>query len=54
MAGVVVREVESLVAIADDEELEEAEERLGVAVAGIVLVIDDLLHGFARIDAQAF
>ena len=40
------------VAVADDEELEEAEERLGVAVAGVVLVIDDLLHGPARADAE--
>ena len=52
MAGVVVGEVEGLVAIADDEELEEAEERLGVAVAGIVLVFDDLLHGPAGIHAE--
>ena len=40
------------VAVADDEELDEAEERLGVAVAGVVLVIDDLLHGPAGADAE--
>ncbi len=40
------------VAVADDEELEEAEQRLGVAVAGIVLVVDDLLHRPARADAE--
>lgn len=45
VAGVVVREVVGAVAIADDEELHEAEQRAGVAVAGIVLVFDDLLHG---------
>ena len=54
VAGVVVGEVEGLVAIADDEELEETEEGLGVAVAGIVLVFDDLLHGPAGIHAQGF
>ena len=32
------------VAVADDEELDEAEKRLGVSVTGIVLVVDDLLH----------
>ena len=53
VAGVVVGEIVSAVAIADDEELEEAEERLGVAVAGVVLVIDDLLHGPARVDAES-
>ena len=52
VAGVVVREVVSAVAIADDEELQEAEECLRVAVAGVVLVIDDLLHGPARLDAE--
>ena len=33
---------------------EEAEEGFGVAVAGIVLVIDDLLHGPARVDGEGF
>ena len=54
VAGVVVGEVEGAVAVADDEELEEAEKGLGVAVAGVVLVIDDLLHGAARMDAEGF
>ena len=31
-----------------------AEKRLGVAVAGVVLVVDDLLHGPARADAEGF
>lgn len=53
VAGVVVGEVVSAVAIADDEELDEAEERAGVAVAGVVFVIDDLLHGPARVDAES-
>lgn len=52
VAGVVVGEVVGAVPIADDEELEEAEERLGVPVAGVVLVIHDLLHGPARMDAE--
>ena len=52
VASVVVGEVVGAVAIADDEELEEAEEGFGVAVAGVVLVFDDLLHGPAGIDAK--
>ena len=52
VAGVVVGEVIGGVAIADDEQLHEAEERAGVAVAGVVLVIDDLLDRAAGIDAQ--
>ena len=52
VAGVVVGEVPGVCAVADDEELEEAEKRLGVAVAGVVLVIDDLLHGPAGADPK--
>ena len=52
VAGVVVGEVVGAVAVADDEELEEAEQRPGVAVAGVVLVVDDLLHGPAWADAK--
>ena len=53
VAGVVVGEVISAVAIAGDEELDEAEERPGVTVAGVVLVIDNLFHGPARVDAES-
>ena len=41
---VVVGEVPRVRAVADDEELDEAEKRLGVSVTGVVLVVDDLLH----------
>ena len=50
--GVVVGEVVGLIAVADDEQLHEAQQRVGVAVAGVVLVLDDLLHGAARVDAE--
>jgi hypothetical protein len=40
-----MKEGAQVIAVADDEDLEEAEKRLGVAVAGVVLIIDDLLHG---------
>ena len=50
--GVVVGEVVGAVAVADDEELDEAEERARVAVAGVVLVLDDLLHRPAGVDAE--
>ena len=52
MSGVVVGEVVGAVAIADDEELHEAQECLRVAIARIVLVFDDLLHGAAWADAK--
>jgi len=52
MAGVVVGEVPGIRAVADDEELDEAEQRLVVPVAGVSLVIDDLLHRPARADGQ--
>ena len=54
VAGIVVGEVVGAVAVADDEELHAAEQRLGVAVAGIVLIFDDLLHRPARADAEGF
>lgn len=52
MAGVVVGKVVGLVAVADHEDLNEAKQCAGVAVAGIVLVFDDLFHRTAGIDAE--
>ncbi len=52
MTTVVVGEVASFAAVADDEELQKTEQGLGVAVAGVVLVLDDLLDGAARADVQ--
>ena len=52
MAGVVVGKVPGIRAVTDDEQLDEAEQRLAVAVARVVPVIDDLLHGAARADGQ--
>jgi len=51
---VVVGEIPGVSAVADDEQLQEAQQRAGVAVAGVVLVVNDLLHGPARVDAQRF
>ena len=53
MAGVVVSEVIGAIAIADSEQLHETEERAGVSIAGIILVLHDLLHGPTWIDAEA-
>ena len=52
VSGIVIREVVCAVAIADDKELHEAEQRLGVAIAGVVFVANDLFHGPARIPAK--
>jgi hypothetical protein len=52
--GVVVGEVVGVGAVADDEELQKAQQRFGVAVAGVVFVVNDLLHGPAGVDAQRF
>ncbi len=49
---VVVGEVPGIGAVADDEELQEAQQRFAVAIAGIGLVINDLLHGPAWADCQ--
>ena len=52
MAGVVVGEIPGVGAVADNKELDEAQQGFGVPVAGIVFVIDDLFHGPARADAK--
>ena len=54
MPGVVVGEVVGAVAVADDEQLHEAQQRFTVTVARIVFVFDDLLHGHTRVDAERF
>ena len=54
MAGVVVGKVVRAVSIADDEELKKAKKRLGVAIAGVVLVLDYLFHGPPWLDAEGF
>ena len=54
VAAVVVSEVVGAVAIANDIKLHKAEQRLGVTIAGVALVFDDLLHGSSWIDAEAF
>lgn len=52
VAVVVVGEVVGLGLVRDDKELHEAEQCLGITVAGVFLVIDDLLHGPAGADAE--
>ena len=52
MPRVVVGEVPRVCAVADNEELDEAQERLGVSVTGVVLVVDDLLHRPPRADPE--
>jgi len=54
VTAVVVGEVPGIRAVADDEQLQETQQGFAVAVAGIVLVIDDLLHGPARADGEGF
>src|SRR5690625_4233625 len=54
MLVVVVGEIPRLAAIADDEQLHEAEQAVRVAGAGITAGINDLLHRAARRDLQRF
>ena len=44
VADVVVGEIQCVGAVADNEELDEAEKRPGISVARVVFVVDDLLH----------
>jgi hypothetical protein len=54
VTGVVVGKVPGVREVANDEKLDEAEERTCVAVAGIILVFNDLLHRPAGADAERF
>lgn len=54
VAAVIVGEVPGIAAVADDEQLQEAQQGFGIAVAGVVFVIDDLLHGAAWANGQGF
>ena len=54
VALVVIGKIPGVTAVADDEYLDEAEDGAGVAVAGVALVVDDLLHGPARADGEVF
>lgn len=50
--SVIVGEVPGIGAVADNEQLQEAQQGSAVAVARIVLVVNDLFHGPPRADAQ--
>ena len=52
--AVVVGEIPGISTIADDEKLQKAEQGFCVAVAWVILVINDLLHCPARTDGQRF
>jgi len=52
MLNWVVGEIPSLTAVADHKKLHEAEQTVGVAVARIFLIIDNLLHGPPWADLQ--
>ena len=54
MFTVIVGEVEGVTAVADNKKLYKAQQLVGVAVAGVVFVFDDLPHGAARCEAQGF
>lgn len=54
VASVVVGKIPGFTAVTDNEQLQEAQQGFAVTVAGIVLVINNLLHGAARADGQCF
>ena len=50
---VVIGKIVSVVLIADNKHLHEAQQRIGIAITDIILVINNLLHGTARTDIQS-
>jgi hypothetical protein len=51
---VVVGKVVGIAFIADNEQLHKAQQCVAVAIAGVVFVLDNLLHGPARADLEGF
>ncbi|SFE02466.1 hypothetical protein SAMN05428977_100513 [Nitrosomonas sp. Nm166] len=54
VAVVIVGKVPGIAAVADDEQLQETQQGFAITVAGVALVINDLLHGPARADGKGF
>ena len=48
----VIGKVPGVVLIADDKKLHKAHQGIAITIAGVVLVLDNLLHGAARADFQ--
>lgn len=51
---IVVNKVVGVRPVADDEELHEGQQRIRIAVAEVLFVVDNLLHGPARADFEGF
>jgi len=54
MAGIVVGKIPGVAAVADDKKLDETQQGIAVAVAGVVLVFDNLFNRATRADGQGF
>ena len=54
MAAVIVGKVPRIAHVADNEKLQKTEQRFAVAIAVVVFILHDLLHGPARADGQRF
>ena len=54
MLVVIVGEIVSAGSVADDEQLHEAQQGVGIAIAALIFIVHHLLHGLAGIDLQRF
>ncbi len=54
VVAVVIGKIPGIGLIADHEELNKAEQGIGIAVTGIIFIVNDLLHGTAGTDIQGF
>ncbi len=50
--AMVIGKIPGIGLVAHNEKLHKAEQRIGIAVAGVVFIVNDLLHGTARTDIQ--
>ena len=54
MLVVIIGKVARAALVTDNKQLQKTEQCIGVAIARVVFVINDLLHGFARHDLKRF
>lgn len=52
VSRIIICEVKRHISVTDDEQLQKTQDCFGVTIAGIVLVLDNLLHSSPRADAE--
>ncbi len=54
MSPVIVSKIVGVCPVADNKHLHEAEQRIGISVADVILIVNYLLHGTTRTNIECF